>query len=85
MTPQELIELLEYIKENNSWLNMYDNCMRGNLVYKYVSFQFDTRDCKIWYIKFRQANEEHEFRTERGYDLKEKVYEFLNKKRKVEL
>jgi hypothetical protein len=84
LTYDELKELLQYIEDNHSWKNMYELYYENGKtpkIIKYVNFGFDTRDCDIWFVKFSNIMEgkesEKEFRTERGYDLKTEIYEWL--------
>ncbi len=83
MTPDKLIELLNYIMQNNSWQNLYVNaCEKHRPCFKYIDFSFDTRDGHIWQITFRENGafnfkEKKTFRIENENDLKE-VYKFLD-------
>lgn len=57
MTPQEFAELLNYIRENNSWgAKMYE--VRFELhrrAIKYVNSTFDSRDGHIYHITFHSC------------------------------
>ena len=83
MTPEEYAKLLRYIQENNGWGdNMYDvNCVRHRRAVKYVDACFDSRDGKIWSIKFRNVTpgEGKTFKIECPKDI-HRVYSWLNQK-----
>ena len=85
MTPKQFAELLDYIRENNSWgEKMYEVCsIRKRRAIKYVDSVFDSRDGTVWYIKFRSVlgdtTEDIIFRIENEDDIK-KVYSYLNEK-----
>lgn len=80
MTVQKYCELLEYIKENNSWgANMYEiNFERNRKAIKYVDASFDSRDGAIWRINFRSVTGEEDkaFRVDTPNGLAE-MYEWL--------
>ena len=81
MTVEQYVELLKYIQENNSWgNNMYENgAERHRILIKYVRSCLDTRDNRVWLVKFDAGNnEEISFRVENDEDLKA-VYAFLDK------
>ena len=82
MTPKQYAELLEYIKANNSWGDkMYEiNIERNRKAIKYIDATFDSRDAKVWHLKFRSVTGEQDktFRIECENDIK-KVYEWLDK------
>lgn len=82
--PDEVSELMKYIQENNSWENMYNSVFEKNrVVPKYYELTVDTRTGTAWAVKFRQCvngdKDEITLRTEKGYLLKDKIYEFLDK------
>ena len=83
MTPKQFAELLDYIKENNSWGDkMYEVCcVRNRRAVKYVDAVFDSRDGAVWHLKFRSPThgKDKEFRIENESDIK-KVYEYLDEK-----
>lgn len=83
MTPKQFAELLDYIKENNSWGDkMYEVCcVRNRRSVKYVDAVFDSRDGTVWHITFRSSTcgENKVFRVENENDIK-KVYEYLDEK-----
>lgn len=83
MTPKQFSELLEYIKENNSWgIKMYEVCCeRHRRAIKYVDAVFDSRDGTVWHLKFRSPThgKDREFRIENESDIK-KVYEYLDER-----
>lgn len=87
LNQQEVQELVEYIKENNSWYNLSECLQRGRKVPKYYTMQYDTRTNDMWRICFYQisgkgchykSDEEVVFRTENGYDLKQRIYDWLD-------
>ena len=87
LNQQEVQELVEYIKENNSWYNLSECIQCGRKVPKYYTMQFDTRTNNMWRICFYQISgkgchykpdEEVVFRTENDYDLKQRIYDWLN-------
>lgn len=83
MSPKQFAELLDYIKENNSWgEKMYEVCCeRNRRAVKYVDAVFDSRDGTVWHLKFRSPTHgnDREFRIENEEDIK-KVYEYLDEK-----
>jgi hypothetical protein len=88
LTPQELKDLLEYIQKNNSWDNMYEiiSAHPKRKIIKYVRFSVDTRQGDIWCITFDNLigakENESTFRTEKDYNLKDKIYEWLNEEKR---
>lgn len=80
MTPFEYARLLQYIFQNNGWANAYDIYERNRYAIKYVDACFDSRDGKVWLIKFRSIvghNDEVSFRIESEEDIA-KIYRFLD-------
>ncbi|MEK4139623.1 hypothetical protein NST48_01510 [Paenibacillus sp. FSL M7-0547] len=77
LTIEELSELLQYIEKHNSWKNN----LKAQRLIKYIDFSFDTRDCTVWKVNLRLSGEGTTFRTEAGYNLKDKVYEHLKGER----
>ena len=81
MSPTKYAELLQFIKENNSWgADMYDICqVRNRRAIKYVDASFDSRDGSIWRITFRQivGHKDIVFLMDTPEDV-DKVYQFLN-------
>lgn len=84
MTPEQFSELLRFIQENNAWGNnmfaVIEECKRKAI--KYVDAIFDSRDGKVWLVKFRSVvgmkdNDKIEFRVESQKDI-EKIYNWLN-------
>ncbi len=73
LTIEELSELLQHIEKHNSWKNN----LKAQRLIKYVDVSFDTRDCTVWKVNLRLSGEGTTFRTEAGYNLKDKVYEHL--------
>ena len=80
---KEVSELITYIQENNSWENMYEN--RNRKIIKYYKMFVDTRTGDVWKIEFYSiTNKGHtpdpmSFRTENGYNLKDAIYEYLDR------
>lgn len=84
---EELNILLKYIEREHSVKNLHnDNDL--NRTPFYVEFRMDTRTCDIWFVRFHNVinynDETVVFRTEEGYSLKHKMYEWLNSKEKKE-
>lgn len=83
MTPKQFAELLDYIRENNSWgEKMYEVCcVRHRRAIKYVDSVFDSRDGTVWHLTFRSPTrgEDKQFRIDNENDIK-KVYEYLDEK-----
>lgn len=77
LSPEEYLELLQYISKNNGWSNLSKVLENKRPLIKYVSCSYDTRDNSIWSITLKEVDEVN-FRTERGYNLKEKVYNYLD-------
>lgn len=85
LNPQEVAELIQYINENNSWRHMYTLHQKDRKTPKYYNMQFDSRTGDMWAITFYsivgggfKGKEEVFIRTENGYNLKDKIYEWLN-------
>ena len=85
LTPEEVAELMQYISKNNSWEHLHECSERGRKVPKYIDMYMDSRFGEVWCIKFRDivcggytGPDEVIFRTERGYELKAKIYEWLD-------
>ena len=87
LNQQEVKEHVEYIKENNSWYNLMKCHERGRKVPKYYTMKYDTRTNDMWMIEFYQISgrgchykpdETVTFRTENGYSLKERIYQWLD-------
>lgn len=85
--PEEVMDLMKYIQENNSWQNMYDNYRKGREIPKYYTMRVDTRTGTVWSITFDHLiydRCEKSFRTEQNYNFKEAIYEFLDRERKTD-
>ena len=85
LSPKEVEELILYIQQNNSWEKLYEcSYERKRIVPKYFSMIVDTRTNDVWRIEFTDivGIKEHNviMRTENGYNLKEKIYSWLNRK-----
>ena len=80
MNPEQFAELLRYIEENNSWKRMGEVIVdKHRIAIKYVRACFDSRDCKVWNIKFDSGDGKLvDFRIECDDDIK-KVYEWLSR------
>lgn len=84
LTSEEVKELINYIDKNHSWKNMYTIYKKNpkQKIIKYYSMTVDTRDGIVWQITFyniinNDKINEVTFRTERGYRLKDKIYNWL--------
>lgn len=79
MTIMEYSQLLKYIKENNCWGAGMDKCIkRKRKCIKYVSSMFDSRDGKVYMVRFNLGFKEWiDFRIESSEDLK-KIYDWLD-------
>ena len=80
MTPEQLLKLLAYIKENNSWgEKMYECvCKRNRRAIKYVNVVWDSRDNTVFSIELRPGGGEgRRFRVDSPPEL-EAVYKWLD-------
>ena len=81
MTPFELARLLEYVAKNNAWWDAQDTYERNRRAIKYTDASFDSRDKRVWHIKFRGivggGECERSFRVESEEDIA-KIYQFLD-------
>ena len=79
MTIVEYAKLLEYIQQNNYWgINMYKCISRKRKCVKYVGSTFDSRDGKVYSVRFNLGcGEWTDFRVETDEDL-QKVYTWLD-------
>ena len=81
MTPIQLAELLDYVKNNNCWgSGMYEVTQKKKRkAIKYVDIVFDSRDGKIFSLKFRSPThgKDTTFRIESEEDIK-KCYKYLD-------
>ena len=95
MTPNEYAELFNYVNENHSWQNMYENVNEGRKIVKYVTCSCDTRDGSIWIvnIQFHQISNSP-LPNDKKYDnisfseekcTKENIMEWLNNYKKEEV
>ena len=80
LTIAEMQELLEYIRENNGLENPSNALKARRKIVKYVDFGFDSRTGTIWRVQLHQSfgSTVACFRTERDYNLKEAVYNWLD-------
>lgn len=87
LNTEEVAELVKFIAKNNSWEHLYECNQSGRKVPKYYSMSYDTRTNDMWKITFYEVtgkncdgklDTEYVFRTERDYNLKDKIYEWLN-------
>ena len=79
MTVQKYCELLEYIKENNSWRNLHEVHQRNRKAIKYVDASFDSRTGLIWCINFRSITGDDDdiaFMVDNQYGI-EDMYKWL--------
>lgn len=80
--PDEVMELMNYIQENNSWEHIHTD---GREITKYYTMRVDTRTGTVWSITFDNlaySKTNKSFRTESNYDLKDEIYKFLNENRR---
>ena len=79
MTPEQFSELLAYIKENNCWgIGMGECIRRKHKCVKYVSSTFDSRDGKVYAVRFNLGSKEWiDFRVESPEDLRA-IYDWLD-------
>ena len=77
MNSQDLKNLIDYIMDNNSQKEA-SFITKGGKQYKYVNFSLDTRDGKIFEVKFINPKKEVEtFGTESPYHL-DSLYKWLD-------
>lgn len=77
LTPNEVVELINYIQKYNSWQAIMDACKKRRRIIKYYDMSFDTRSGEMWYISFRVPGKDPvEFRD--GPTFKEDIYKYLN-------
>ena len=79
MNITEYADLLQYIKENNCWgIDMGECIIRKRKCVKYVSSTFDSRDGKVYAVRFNLgAKEWIDFHVESTEDLMA-VYDWLD-------
>lgn len=77
LNPSEVVELIAYIQQNNSWENMTNVLNAKKPLIKYYQMFFDTRSGEMWKIKFQIWNGEVEFRDSPTF--KTDIYNYLNK------
>ena len=87
LNQQEVRELVEYIKENNSWYNLYETHARGRKAVKYYTMRYDTRTNDMWAIEFHEISgvgfyykpdDVIRIRTENDKDFKSEIYKWLD-------
>lgn len=78
MTPEQLLKLLNYIMENNSWNKFGEVVRRNRNVIKYINFTLDSRDGKIFSIRFRQGGSDKQFTINCELDI-DKIYKWLDR------
>ena len=84
MSFAELMELLQYIQENNSWekqgeINFEQG--RARKIVKYIDFCVDTRTADVWHIKLRGGHNDIVFDDGTALmpkNLKEDIYKWLD-------
>lgn len=78
MTPKQLFELLNYIMENNSWNKFGEVVRRNRNAIKYTDFTLDSRDGKIFSVRFRQGGCDKRFTINCESDI-DKIYKWLDR------
>lgn len=87
LNQEEVNELVEYIRKNNSWYNLYHVHNSGRKAIKYYTFTYDTRTNEVWKVDFYEISgrgvcyksDDHViFRTEPNTNLKERIYQWLD-------
>lgn len=78
MTPEQLLKLLNYIMENNSWNKLGEVLKRNRNAIKYIDFTLDSRDGRVFSIRFRQGGCEKQFTINCKSDI-EHIYEWLDR------
>ena len=81
MAISEYAKLLEYIQQNNFWgKNMGEYIRRKRKCVKYVGSTFDSRDGKVYSVRFNLGfGDWTDFRVKSDEDL-QKVYAWLNER-----
>ena len=78
MTPEQLFKLLNYIMENNSWNKLGEVLGNNRNAIKYTDFTLDSRDGKIFSVRFRQGGCDKQFTINCESDI-EHIYEWLDR------
>ena len=78
MTPEQLLKLLNYIMENNSWNKLGEVVGNNRNAIKYIDFTLDSRDGSVFSIRFRQGGCEKQFTINCKSDI-EHIYEWLDR------
>jgi hypothetical protein len=79
MDLENFIRFLKKIERKYGWRNHMTNYDRENNVrlFKYVTFNLDTRDMTVWRVGFLLGGEETVFNLETKADIKE-MYEWIS-------
>ena len=78
MTPEQLLNLLNYIMENNSWNKLGEVVLRNRNAIKYIDFTLDSRDGRVFSVRFRQGGCDKQFTINCKSDI-EHIYEWLDR------
>lgn len=78
MTPEQLLRLLNYIMENNSWNKLGEVLGNNRNAIKYTDFTLDSRDGRIFSVRFRQGGRDKQFTINCESDI-EHIYEWLDR------
>lgn len=78
MTIEQLLKLLNYIMENNSWNKLGEVVGNNRNAIKYIDFTLDSRDGRVFSIRFRQGGCEKQFTINCKSDI-EHIYEWLDR------
>lgn len=78
MTPEQLLKLLNYIMENNSWNKLGEVLGNNRNAIKYTDFTLDSRDGRIFSVRFRQGGCDKQFTINCESDI-EHIYEWLDR------
>ncbi|MEE1007089.1 MAG: hypothetical protein U0L66_07850 [Acutalibacteraceae bacterium] len=78
MTPEQLLKLLNYIMENNSWNKLGEVVGNNRNAIKYIDFTLDSRDGRVFSIRFRQGGCDKRFTINCKSDI-EHIYEWLDR------
>ncbi len=78
MKLDEFIKMLKEIVQKYGWKNHMLGYAEDNPVklFKYVTFNLDTRDMKVWSISFYLGGKEKNFNVETKEDI-DKVYQYM--------
>ena len=78
MTPEQLLKLLNYIMENNSWDKFGEEINKNRNDIKYTDFTLYSRHGRVFSIRFREGGCEKQFTINCKSDI-EHIYEWLDR------